>query len=153
MAANPSNKMECFVSCMDGDIVSVQLKGYVPDHKYMNEPPMHVCIYVICCKDVSILDTYIGQTRDFEVRKSYHYEDSKVGKQKVHRFVNSHGGWDNWDIRVLHEYMCDFVESHVIEWYWWCMYSSTLNKVKPGYKYTATMTLDEARAIEVKCRL
>ena len=141
---------------MNGEILSVLYRDTcVPKKSYVNDStPMSVCIYMISCKDESVSDKYIGQTRDFEVRRTYHMKDCSSDKQQyVHRFIHTHGGWDNWNIIIIEEYICNFIESLIIEWYWWNKVGASLNKAIPGIKYVRHIHISRILEIEVNCRL
>jgi len=111
---------------MNGDIISVRCNA-----KYKS-----TVIYKIYCKDETVYDVYIGQTTNFERRKFFHSRDSLTSNLKLYECIRSHGGWDNWDMSVLHEYTCkNYIHSSKIEWFWWNALKPTLNSVIPGNKY------------------
>lgn len=65
-------------------------------------------IYKICCKDTSINDIYIGSTCNFTRRKANHKfscnnETRKEYNYNVYQFIREHGGWENWDMIMIHE--------------------------------------------------
>ena len=62
-------------------------------------------IYKICCKDTSITDFYIGSTCNFRARKYSHKHNcnSENRNCNVYKFIREHGGWDNWDMIMIHE--------------------------------------------------
>jgi hypothetical protein len=134
---------------MDSDIVSVVYKSDVKHNSFLNDfTPMHVSIYMISCKDYTVDDVYVGQTRKFENRKMYHERDSQTSSLKLYECIRTHGGWDNWDMIVLSEYTCNFIESLQIEWFWWNKLGATLNTVVPGHKHIS----DKIVKIESVCR-
>ena len=62
-------------------------------------------IYKICCKDTSINDIYIGSTCNFARRKAQHKSRCNTERSNfnVYQFIREHGGWDNWDMIMIHE--------------------------------------------------
>ena len=69
-------------------------------------------IYMIYCKDNNINYQYVGSTNNLERRKYNHKcrvmcETNEKHNLYVYRFIREHGGWDNWEFRVLEEYPCD----------------------------------------------
>jgi hypothetical protein len=134
---------------MDGDIVGVVYKSESDFKSYLNDcTPMHVSIYMISCKDYTVDDVYVGQTRNFGKRKMYHERDSQTSSLKLYEYIRNHGGWDNWDMTVLAEYTCNFIESVQIEWFWWNKLGATLNTTVPGHKHISYNT----NKIECVCR-
>ena len=62
-------------------------------------------IYKIVCRDLSILDIYVGHTTNFCKRKSQHKtacnnesELVRCYNYYVYQFIRDHGGWSNWDM-------------------------------------------------------
>ena len=133
---------------MIGDIVDVvyqrDVKFFLNDTRIMN-----VIMYKISCKDERVYDIYVGQTRKFENRKMYHEVDSESSSIKLYEYIRKHGGWNNWNMSVLSEYSCTFIESLQIEWFWWNKLGATLNTVTPGHKHVSN-NVDE---IERTCRI
>ncbi len=64
-------------------------------------------IYEIVCNDPEIKDIYIGQTKNYRVRKNAHKTCCKntfrkdKSQRKVYEFINNHGGWNNWTMRPI----------------------------------------------------
>ena len=54
-------------------------------------------LYIICCNNLSVTDTYTGITRDIELTIYFHKDDTT---SYLYEFINSHGGWDNWSFRL-----------------------------------------------------
>ena len=121
---------------MDGEIVSVHRKRDVRKYGWISNPTyMDVIIYKIVCKDPTVTDVYVGQTRKFDQRKFFHELDSRTSETKLYKCIRSHGGWDNWDMISLREYVCNHIESLKMEWYWWRELNARLNAVIPGIKH------------------
>lgn len=60
-------------------------------------------IYKLCCKDISIIEIYIGHTTDMRKRKNKHKSNCNNEKNDkynyyVYQFIRDNGGWDNWDM-------------------------------------------------------
>lgn len=97
----------------------------------------NVYFYKIVCKDLSITECYVGQTTNFNKRKSYHKSSCINNSDKKHHllvydFIREHGSWDNWSMILIETRSFDNVleankrERELIE-----ELSATLNKVVP----------------------
>lgn len=90
-------------------------------------------IYKLCSLDQNIKDIYVGQTTDFNRRKSSHKqkcnnEKTKEHNFKVYQFIRANGGWDNWNMIQIEEYPCNNRrEADARETYWMKELNSTLN--------------------------
>ena len=70
------------------------------------------CIYKIVCKDTLITDFYVGSTTSFRNRKYTHKSDcnnikSKNYNSKVYNFIRKNGGFNNWDIILIADVVCN----------------------------------------------
>ncbi len=68
-------------------------------------------IYKIYCKDPNIDKVYIGSTTDFNNRRYNHKYDCKTENrkkynQKKYKFIRENGGWEQWNMEILHYYSC-----------------------------------------------
>lgn len=65
-------------------------------------------IYKIYCKDTTIEFVYIGQTINFKNRKRKHQDNCNniLSPEYVYKFINSNGGWCNWDMVEIATYNC-----------------------------------------------
>lgn len=95
-------------------------------------------IYKIVCRDLSILDIYVGHTTNVSVRKSQHkficnnYKD-KHHNIYVYQFIRDHGGWSNWDMIEICCIECvDRADSQRHERKYIEDLGATLNMVIPG---------------------
>lgn len=80
-------------------------------------------IYEIVCRDENVQKSYVGHTDDFEERMGCHRSNSKSKStkknQSVHIFIKEHGGWDNWDMKMIETIECDDrEEARKREQYW-----------------------------------
>lgn len=68
----------------------------------------NIIIYKIYCKDPTIKFVYIGQTTDFKDRRERHSEKSRnhLSTEYLYKFINSHGGWCNWNMVEITTYNC-----------------------------------------------
>ena len=69
-------------------------------------------IYGIYCKDKTVLEIYIGSTKDRNKREEYHKSDCNNENienynRKVYIFIRANGGWDNWIFEVIQEFPCE----------------------------------------------
>ena len=58
-------------------------------------------IYKLCSKDFTDKNIYIGSTCNFNERKRLHKNDcNNITRNhlKVYKYINDHGGWDEWDM-------------------------------------------------------
>lgn len=80
-------------------------------------------IYEIVCRDENVQKAYVGHTDNFEERMKSHKNNSnsKTTKynQSVHIFIKEHGGWENWDMKIIETIECDErKEARKREQYW-----------------------------------
>jgi len=91
--------------------------------------------YIIRCKDINIIDCYIGMTTNFKNRKHIHKHDCNDVKKnhiKLYTFINNNGGWDNWEMEVIDRFSCnDKVEANKKEVEWIHKINPSLNKNTP----------------------
>ena len=93
--------------------------------------------YKISCKDEKIKDCYIGQTGNFNVRKSAHkrcaIKETKDSNIHLYKFIRNNGGWENFKMEILERLDCKDKEEvsnnerHLIDFH-----KGTLNKRQPG---------------------
>lgn len=65
-------------------------------------------IYKIVCNDLDIKHCYVGATCHFRARKRKHKSDCNNPKKenlKIYKFINENGGWDNWDMVMIEEFV------------------------------------------------
>ena len=90
---------------------------------------MEVIFYRIFCKDPSVKNVYVGQTKVFVQRKSRHKWKCKKDNLKVYETIRQHGGWDNWYMeeidRGTYPTKKEILEK---EQYWMDFYYADLNK-------------------------
>jgi|VirMetMinimDraft_7_1064189.scaffolds.fasta_scaffold17393_3 predicted GIY-YIG superfamily endonuclease len=61
-------------------------------------------IYKISCKDLTVHDTYIGSTCNFDRRKrqhKYNVNDGKETNRALYQHIRKYGNWENWTIEIL----------------------------------------------------
>jgi hypothetical protein len=104
---------------------------------------MKAVIYKIYCKDINIVDCYVGQTINFINRKNKHrYSAINKTNRKIYNFINDNGGWNNWIIEIIEELLFDcskeelFFEGYTKkildrERFWISTLKSTLNTNLP----------------------
>ena len=94
-------------------------------------PPQNVnyalnLYYKIYCKDVSVLDIYVGRTTNYNLRKSQHKLSALKNNQLqgfLYQSINNNGGWDNWIMEKIEDYPCDnSVDACKREQYWLIIY-------------------------------
>jgi hypothetical protein len=95
-------------------------------------------IYRLVCNDISITETYIGHTTNFNKRKSKHKsncnnENSNCYNSKVYAFIRSNGGFENWSMLKIEDYPCkDIHEATNKERHWIEHYQAGLNSNIPA---------------------
>ena len=94
-------------------------------------------IYGIYCKDKTVLEIYIGSTKDRNKREEYHKSDCNNENienynRKVYIFIRANGGWDNWIFKVIQEYPCENkIELVIREQYHYDLLNPALNTYRP----------------------
>lgn len=75
---------------------------------------------------------YIGSTGNFSSRKATHKANCKKQlKLKLYETINENGGWDNFTMRPIEEFVCENkLEARIRERYWCEMYNPNLNTRK-----------------------
>lgn len=79
------------------------------------DPITHYYFYKIICKDPTINGCYVGKTKDYKNRFSNHKTNSKQSEIKLYQYIRLNGGFDNFNISVIHKCMCDEKSSVYIE--------------------------------------
>jgi len=95
-------------------------------------------VYKIVCRDVSIIEKYVGSTTNLRKRRWNHKHSCNNPKSKeynyyVYQFIRDHGGFDNWQV-VLVENVVDCSDSptlHARERCWVETLQAELNKQVP----------------------
>lgn len=81
-------------------------------------------IYKLCCNDLNVKETYIGSTTNFNERKTSHKscchnDQAKQYNFKVYKFIRANGGFNNWSMILIEQYICDNkLEKEKRERYW-----------------------------------
>lgn len=89
-------------------------------------------IYKIVCKDLNIIDIYVGHTTSFKDRKREHKSRCKTYNFKLYVMIRENGGWDNWDMIEIEKYSCkDKNEARARERYWYEKLSANINMRSP----------------------
>jgi len=97
-------------------------------------------IYKIICKDENIKDMYIGHTCNFSARQANHKLYSINNQNKLYKFIQANGGFDNFAMKMIEEYPCNskrealIKEREMID-----LYNPTLNN------YLSTQSYKELR--------
>jgi hypothetical protein len=75
---------------------------------------------------------YIGSTGNFSSRKSTHKTHCKKQlKLKLYETINENGGWDNFTMRPIEEFVCENkIGARMRERYWCELYNPNLNTRK-----------------------
>jgi hypothetical protein len=71
--------------------------------------------YKIVCTDSTVKKVYVGKTKDLKSRIACHKSKSYDSDIKVYQHIRLFGGWDNWELTVLHKCICDEATSVYIE--------------------------------------
>jgi len=109
-----------------------------------------IFIYQIVCKDNSIKENYIGKTISFEQRKCAHCVLSKKSDSKIYKTIRKHGGWDNWDMRIIGDYNCkNECEARQIEQKYIEIFKTTMNSVRAHSKSFFDKELDRKLSFEL----
>ena len=102
--------------------------------------------YKIVCKDLHVLDCYVGHTTEFKNRKSSHKgrcdnPTSDKHSYKIYNIIRDHGGWDNWEMIMIAQHVCaNALEARKLEReYYESLHASLNNNIPSG-------TIEEWRA-------
>lgn len=94
-------------------------------------------VYMLCCKDPTITDVYVGHTTNLTKRKASHKTDCNNPNNKsynlyVYQFIRENGGWENWEMIVLETKSCiDKNDARQFERDWFEKKGATLNGRRP----------------------
>jgi hypothetical protein len=95
-------------------------------------------IYNIYCKDITVLEFYIGSTHDEKKRKRDHKSNcnnencERHYNLKVYKHIRDNGGWDNWIFKVIEEFPCENkIELVIREQYHYDLLNPALNTNRP----------------------
>ena len=93
-------------------------------------------IYKIVCNDLSITDTYVGHTTDFNARRARHKHACMFETNKLHytiyKTIRNNGGWDNWKMVEVEKFPCnDRNEAAARERFWYEILNGNMNMKKP----------------------
>jgi hypothetical protein len=84
-------------------------------------------------------------TTNFKNRKNIHKHDCNDIKKKhikLYSFINSNGGWDNWDMEVIDRFSCnDKVEANKKEVEW-------IHKINPSLNKNTPIMLNDGKSSE-----
>ena len=92
-------------------------------------------IYKIVSNDLSIFDSYVGYTTDFNSRKKSHKyscitEKARGYDYKLYKFIRENGGWDSFSMILIEKYPCnDALEATARERYWYESLNAQLNAI------------------------
>ena len=101
----------------------------------MNEQIIY--IYEIYCKDCNVKDNYIGQTECIEQRLNQHMNLSKTSDFKLYRCIRDNGGWENWEMKILDEQLCQTeYETRQLEQQYIDYHKPTLNSISKNKNKT-----------------
>ena len=90
-------------------------------------------IYKLICKDLNIIDCYVGSTTNWNKRKIQHRSccvNSKIKNyyQKKYDYIRKNGGFENFNMILIEEYPCNnSLEARLREKYWQEFYNAQLN--------------------------
>ena len=101
--------------------------------------------YLIKCKNPEVKDCYIGKTNQFMQRRNMHKYSSQTGSSKLYVAIRENGGWENWQMDIVHRVICTPSTSCFLEESFILRYGCTLNMQK-CYEY------DRQEYNKEKCR-
>ena len=69
-------------------------------------------IYKLVCNDTNVIENYIGSACCFSKRKRHHKTccnnvNSKEYNHYKYIFIREHGGWENWSMILVKEFLCN----------------------------------------------
>jgi len=111
--------------------VSEHYNTQINEWKIYSKNKTLIYIYQITSKLKNNNENYIGQTDNFKNRKECHRRDSGTSDLKVYKIIRKHGGWKNWNIKILNYYYCNNEnEARQIEQKYIDTYKSTMNSIR-----------------------
>jgi predicted GIY-YIG superfamily endonuclease len=91
-------------------------------------------IYTITCKDINILDSYVGRTSNPIKRFRVHVSNSsKHIDTKLYSVINKYGGIHNWDFNIIESF--ETHDSNLYkerELFYYNLFKPTLNTNEPN---------------------
>jgi len=95
-------------------------------------------IYKIVCKDLAVIDCYVGHTTSFKHRKAIHKQCCNNEKDlkhnlKVYKIIRENGGWENWQMVLVEEFACENkLQATARERFWYEQLNANLNSQVPN---------------------
>lgn len=92
--------------------------------------------YMFKCNNSDIINTYVGSTQNFRIRKSAHKsvcnnKNNKGYELQIYQIIRQNGGWSNWNMVQIHEQMCKSrTHSKQIEQEFMDKYKSEMNIIR-----------------------
>ena len=93
---------------------------------------MSYYIYKICCDDLPDF-VYVGSTKAFRQRKTFHKMNSKKDErtEKLYTTIRENGGWENWRMVILEDIgEVSFTEARIKEEEHRVKLNANLNSIK-----------------------
>lgn len=93
-------------------------------------------IYHFVCQDTNIKCSYIGSTTNFVKRKCCHKTRCQNEKDKgynspLYKTIRDNGGWINWIMVPLEEFVCESrIQQNIREQYWIDKLEPTINHIR-----------------------
>jgi len=95
---------------------------------HINYETTEIIFYRFVCNDPNIINSYVGHTANFTIRKKshkdvYNCQNHRSHHYKVYQVIRDNGGFDNWDIIEIGRQLCiDYTdarkkEQEYIEYY------------------------------------
>jgi hypothetical protein len=119
----------------DKEIIETAVKNYLSFIKKFRDIEANAIIYILCCKDETINETYVGHTFKSIETRAYHHRKTcenpkyKYHNKKLYRFIRANGGFDNFDINVLESGIMTKSQALFNEQKWIEIYNPSLNKI------------------------
>lgn len=106
-------------------------------------------IYKLCCKNISIIDIYIGHTTNFNQRKHNHKticnnKNTKNYNLNVYKFIRNNGGWDNWSMIQIEELNCNNSREAALRERFW------IETLKPKLNTVNSFTFEKEKILQKK---
>ncbi len=83
-------------------------------------------IYILYCKDISVKEEYVGQSRNMIDRIVSHKScvGDKTKSVKLYNFIRDHGGYENWEFNILEVIPSNIPSNRISTWLnekeqWW----------------------------------
>ena len=97
---------------------------------------LRITFYQLLCKDRKVLDSYVGMTSSID-RLFSRFLTRYNEPRKLYQIIKAHGGWNNWEVKVLEEGAFNtYKEALLRKKHWFDALQPSMNAISVPYKGT-----------------